>query len=192
MPQPREFDADVAIDAAMRRFWGDDSGAAPMRDLVDAMELGQASVHNAFGGKRAVFIRCLDNYLDANMRARISRLEHSSPPRPAVEAFLAEIIERSLEMRLVCLLADTAREVAPRDPDIAEVIADRMVDLEAFFRRCAVASQGSKTIASDVNTTEAARLLRVLARGHPERAVLEDARQALAAPGKRREPFARE
>jgi TetR/AcrR family transcriptional repressor of nem operon len=176
----------------MRHFWADGSGAAPMRDLVDAMELDQASVYNAFGGKRALFIRCLDRYLDANMRARISRLEHSLPPRPAIEAFLAEIIERLLEMRLVCLLADAAREVAPRDPDIAEVIADRMGELEAFFRRCAIASQGSKTIASDVNTTEAARLLRVLARGHPERAVLEGARQTVVTRGKRREPFARE
>jgi len=202
LPRPREFDEDVALDAAMRRFWADGFAAASVRDLGDAMGLGQASVYNAFGGKRTLFIRCLDRYLDANMRARIARLENSLPPREAIEAFLAEIVERSLENRLGCLLANAAQEVAPHNPEIAEVIADRMGELEAFFRRCVAAGQGDKTISPDVDPTDAARLLlttvmglRVLGRGYPERAVLEGAaRQALGALGKprqRRKPSAR-
>jgi TetR/AcrR family transcriptional repressor of nem operon len=201
VPRPREFDEDVALDAAMRRFWADGFAATSVRDLGDAMGLGQASVYNAFGGKRALFIQCLDRYLDANMRARIARVEKSVPPRKAIEAFLTEIVERSLESRLGCLLANAAQEVAPHDPEIAEVIAERLGELEAFFRRCVIAGQGDGSIASDVDPTDAARLLlttvmglRVLARGYPDRAVLEGAtRQALGVlgkPGRRRKPSA--
>src|ERR1700687_4749383 len=111
LPRPREFDEGVALEAAMRCFWAAGYAATSVRDLGDAMGLGQASVYNAFGGKRALFIQCLDRYLDANMRARIARVEQSAPPRKAIEAFLAEIVERSLESRLGCLLANAAQEV---------------------------------------------------------------------------------
>ena len=187
MARPREFDEDMALEAAMRRFWADGFAATSVRDLGEAMGLGQASVYNAFGGKRALFTQCLDRYLDANMRARITRLENHLPPRQAIETFLAEIVERSLESRLGCLLANAALEVAPRDPEIAEVVAERMGELAAFFRRCVVAGQRDGSITPGIDPEDTARLLlttvmglRVLARGFPDRAVLEGAaRQAL-------------
>src|SRR5271167_1463312 len=118
----------------MQRFWADGFAGTSVRDLGDAMGLGQASVYNAFGDKRTLFTQCLDRYLDANMRARIVRVEMTLPPRQAIETFLTEIVERSLESRLGCLLANAALEVAPHDRDIAAVVAERMGELEAFFR----------------------------------------------------------
>jgi TetR/AcrR family transcriptional repressor of nem operon len=178
----------------MRRFWADGFAATSVRNLGEAMGLGQASVYNAFGDKRALFTQCLDRYLDANMRARIARVKQSFPPRQAIEAFLAEIVERSLESRLGCLLANAALEVAPHDPEIAAVVAERMGELEAFFRHCIIAGQRDGSISPDIEATDTARLLlttvmglRVLARGFPNRTILEGAaRQALSILGKPR------
>ena len=75
MPRPREFDEGVALEAAMQRFWAGGFAATSVRDIGNAMGLGQASVYNAFGDKRTLFTQCLDRYLDANMRARIARVE---------------------------------------------------------------------------------------------------------------------
>jgi TetR/AcrR family transcriptional regulator, transcriptional repressor for nem operon len=183
----------------MQRFWAAGYTATSVRDLGEAMRLGPASVYNAFGDKRTLFTQCLDRYLDANMRARIARVENTLPPRRAIETFLTEIVERSLASRLGCFLANAALEVAPHDPDIAKVVAERMRELEAFFRRCVVAGQSDGSISPDVNPADAARLflttvmgLRVLARGHPERAVLEgavgQALSVLGKPGPRRMP----
>ncbi len=116
--------------------------------------------------------------------------------------FLAEIVERSLESRLGCLLVNSALEVAPHDPDIADIVAARMGELEAFFRRCVIAGQRDSSISPDADAKDVARLLlttvtglRVLAPDHPERAVLEGAaRQALSTLGKpdrERKPSAR-
>jgi TetR/AcrR family transcriptional regulator, transcriptional repressor for nem operon len=184
----RAFDEEAVLDAAMRCFWANGFASTSVRDLGDAMGLGQASVYNAFGDKRALFTRCLDRYLDANMRARIDRLEKSLPPRQAIEAFLTEIVERSMESRLGCLLANAALEIAPHDLDIAEVVAARMGELEAFFRRCVISGQRDGGISAGIDPADTARLLlttvmglRVLARGFPDRAVLEGAaRQALS------------
>ena len=125
--------------------------------------------------------------------------KRSLPPRQAIETFLTEIVERSLESRLGCLLANAALEVAPHDPEIAAVVAERMGELEAFFRRCVIAGQRDGSISPGVDPADAGRLLlttvmglRVLARGFPNRAVLEGAaRQALSVLGKhirRRKP----
>ena len=202
MPRPREFDEGVALDAAMQRFWRAGYAATSMRDLGDAMRLGPASVYNAFGDKRTLFTQCLDRYLDANMRARIARVENTLPPRQASETFLTEIVEGSLESRLGCFLANAALEVAPHDACIADVVAARMGELEAFFRRCVRVGQRDGSITTEENATDVARLLlttvmglRVLARGYPKRAVLEGAaRQALSMLGKpdrKRRPSAR-
>jgi TetR/AcrR family transcriptional repressor of nem operon len=192
LPRPREFDESVAIEAAMQRFWAAGYAATSVRDLGDAMGLGPASVYNAFGDKRTLFTQCLDRYLDANMRARIARVEKTLPPRQAIETFLTEIVERSLENRLGCLLVNSALEVAPRDKRIADIVAERMSELEAFFRRCVVAGQHDGSISSDEDAADVARLLlttvmglRVLARGNPKRTLLEGAvRQALTMLGK--------
>jgi TetR/AcrR family transcriptional repressor of nem operon len=202
LARPREFDEGVALEAAMQRFWVAGYAATSVRDLGDAMGLGQASVYNAFGDKRTLFTQCLDRYLDANMRARIARVERTLPPRQAIEAFLSEIVERSMESRLGCLLANAALEVAPHDTDIADVVGERMGELEAFFQRCVAAGQSDGSISRDADPEDAARLflvtvmgLRVLARGYPQRAVLEGAvRQALSIlgkPGRKRKSVAR-
>jgi TetR/AcrR family transcriptional repressor of nem operon len=201
LARPREFDEATAIEAAMRRFWADGYAATSVRDLGDAMGLGQASVYNAFGDKRTLFTQCLDHYLDANMRARIARVETTLPPREAIEAFLSEIVDRSLESRLGCLLANAALEIAPHDTTIAAVVAARLAELEAFFRRCVIAGQHDGSISPDVDASDVAQLLlttvmglRVLARGHPQRAVLEGAARGalslLGKPGRKRQPSA--
>jgi TetR/AcrR family transcriptional repressor of nem operon len=199
LARPREFDEGTAVEAAMQRFWVAGYAATSVRDLGEAMGLGQASVYNAFGDKRTLFTQCLDRYLDANMRARIYRVEKTLPPREAIETFLAEIVERSLESRLGCMLANAALELAPHDTEIATVVAKRMSELEAFFRRCVIAGQRDGSISADLDAADVARLLlttvmglRVLARGHPKRAVLRGAaRQALnmlGKPDRRRKP----
>ncbi len=67
-----------------------------------------------------------------------------------------------------------------------------MAELEAFFRRCVIAGQHNGSISPAIDASDIAQLLlttvmglRVLARGHPQRAVLEGAaRGALSLLGK--------
>jgi TetR/AcrR family transcriptional repressor of nem operon len=181
----------------MFRFWDHGYAATSVRDLGQAMGLGAASLYNSFGDKHALFARCLDRYLDGNMRERIARLEATRPPRGAIEAFLAEVVARSLADRRGCLLVNTALEVAPHDAAIGAIVAGRLAELEGFFRRCVVAGQRSGSIARARAARDLARLLlttvmglRVLARARPEPALLRGAvREALAlldAPAARR------
>ncbi len=188
MSRPREFDDADVLEAATDRFWQHGYAATSVRDLGQAMGLVPASLYNAFGSKHALFARCLDRYLDGNMRERVARLEATKPPRAAIETFLNEIVSRSLADPRGCLLVNSALEVAPHDAQVGAVIAARLAELEAFFRRCVAAGQRDGSIASRYPAEDLARLmlttvmgLRVLARALPEPALLQGAaRQALA------------
>jgi TetR/AcrR family transcriptional regulator, transcriptional repressor for nem operon len=188
MARAREFDNAVVLDAATDCFWRQGYAATSVRDLGEAMGLVPASLYNAFGSKHALFALCLDRYLDRNMRERIERLEATQAPRAAIEAFLNEIVARSLADPRGCLLVNSALEVAPHDAMIASVIAARLDELEAFFHRCVLAGQRDGSVAAAPCARDVARLLmttvmglRVLARSKPEPALLRGAaRQALA------------
>jgi len=188
MARPREFDDATVLDAATDHFWRHGYAATSVRDLGQAMGLVSASLYNAFGSKHALFTRCLDRYLDRNMRERVARLEANMSPRAAIEAFLNEIVSRSLADPRGCLLVNSALEVAPHDAAVGAVVAARLGEIEGFFRRCIVAGQDEGSIASIYAADDLARLmlttvmgLRVLARALPEPALLHGAaRQALA------------
>jgi TetR/AcrR family transcriptional repressor of nem operon len=188
MARPRAFDEDAALDAAIDCFWRHGYAATSIRELGAAMGLAAPSLYNAFGDKHALFTRCLDRYLDGGMRQRIRRLEATHAPRAAIGAFLDEVVARSLSDRRGCLLVNAALEVAPHDPEIGAVIAERLGELEAFFLRCIRAAQRDGTTAAAHRVHDLARLLlttvlglRVLARARPDPAVLRGAaRQALA------------
>jgi TetR/AcrR family transcriptional repressor of nem operon len=189
MPRPREFDEATALQAAIDCFWQRGYAATSVRDLATSMGISGPSLYNAFGDKHALFVQALGHYLDYTTRARMERLE-SLPPKQAVRSFLAEIICASVSdrERRGCFLINSALEVAPHDAKLGAVIADRLGEIEAFFRRSIKAAQAQGTVPPERNAKDLARLLlgallgiRVLARVNPDRALLEGvARPALA------------
>jgi len=190
MARPREFDEATTIEAAIECFWRRGYQATSVRDLVDKMGISAPSLYNAFGDKRALFVRALDQYLERSTRARIKRLEDSLPPKQAIRRFIEEIIERSVNDREKrgCFLINSALEVAPHDRELGALIADRLAEIEAFFRRSIEAAQADGAVPRGRVAKDLARLLlgvllgiRVLARSRPERALLEGvARPAFA------------
>jgi len=183
MARPREFDEADALDAATDCFWRDGYEATSVRDLAARMGITGASLYNAFGDKRSLYRQALGHYLEQTVRERVARLEQL-PPFPAIRTFFDEIVERSVtdKQRRGCMLVNSALELAPYDPEFQKLVAQEMIFIEAFFRRCIEAGQKYGTISAIRPGAELAKLLlsvllgiRVLARTRPERAVLEDA-----------------
>ena len=126
MARPREFNEDVALDAAMQCFWAKGYQATSVRDLEAETGLTTPSLYNAFGDKRALFRRALQRYAENSARVRIARLEANLPPKEAIREFIREIVEHSLndKERRGCLIVNSALEIAPHDPDIGAEIAN--------------------------------------------------------------------
>ena len=190
MVRPREFDENEVLDAAAHQFWVYGYEATTVRDLAQCMGITGASLYNAFGDKRTLFERALTHYIARSFGDRVSRFEVNLPPLDAIKAFFREIVERSVSDRdrKGCLLVNSALEVAPHDAGFQATIANVLVAVEAFFRRCVHAGQQAGEISTAQSADDLARLLlgvhlgiRVLARTRPDRALLEGiVRPALA------------
>lgn len=190
MARPRTFDEGEALDAAIGCFWRRGYSATSMRDLEVEMGIGSASLYNVFCDKRTLFLRALDRYLDGTMRERIARLERTLPPKEAVNVFIAEIVERSLDdpERRGCMLVNAAAEIAPLDAEFGREISSRLEELQGFFRRMIAKARADGSVPKERDSSEIARLMlgvalgiRVLARAKPDRALLKGiARSALA------------
>ncbi|MCX7311617.1 MAG: TetR/AcrR family transcriptional regulator [Hyphomicrobiales bacterium] len=189
MARPRDFEETDALDAAIGCFWRRGYEATSVRDLAAAMGISGTSLYNAFDDKRTLFVRALDRYMAETARERIHRLERTLPPKQAIRRFIGEVIDRSVDdvERRGCFLINSALEVAPHDPELGEEIAQRLSEIEAFFRRTIKAGQAAGEIPAARDARDLSRLLlgvllgiRVLARARPERALLEGvARPAL-------------
>ena len=190
MARPREFDEAAVLDAAIQCFWAKGFEATSVRDLADEMGITGASLYNAFGDKRALYRRALDQYVAGSLGERVSRLENTQPPRKVIGAFFQEIIARSLsdKQRKGCMLVNSALELAPHDREFQRVVAGVLVEAEGFFRRLVQAGQKDGTISTSQPADDLARVLlgvllgiHVLARVRPERELLEGMARAVLA-----------
>jgi TetR/AcrR family transcriptional repressor of nem operon len=181
--RPRCFDEDKALDAAIACFWRRGYEATSIRDLTGEMGINGPSLYNAFGDKRALFIRALERYAAISMRERIDRLESKHGPAAAICAFFDELIARTVSdtARRGCLLVNTALEVAPHDAEIGALVASYLNDIFAFFHRNLRTAQSVGHVRPQLRCDEAARLLqaavlgiRVMARINPQRSLLEN------------------
>jgi TetR/AcrR family transcriptional regulator, transcriptional repressor for nem operon len=182
--RPREFDEAEVLEAAMCCFWTKGYQRTSTRELADQMGLTGASLYNAFGDKRSLYRRALNHYLQQSVHERVSRLEATEKPLPAIRAFFDEIIERSVtdRQRRGCMLVNSALEVAPHDEELRGVVSQELVYIESFFRRRVAAGQSDGTITPRQPAADLSKLLlsvllgiRVLARTRPQRRVLEAA-----------------
>jgi TetR/AcrR family transcriptional regulator, transcriptional repressor for nem operon len=137
MARLKAFDEDRALDLAVDQFWSRGYETTSVRDLANAMGIGGASLYNAYGDKRELFVRALERYANRSMRERVARIEARCKPKEAIGAFLTEIIDRSGKDADCkgCLLVNTALDVAPHDPEIDKLVAGYLSEIQSFFKR---------------------------------------------------------
>jgi len=182
MPRTKDFEPQEALDAAMDLFWRKGYEAVSMRELLDAMSIGRGSFYGTFGDKHALFLAALDRFREVRTSWIEEVLEESG-----LEA-IEEVFRRSVdglvesEMRRGCLLANSAVELAPHDPEVAGRISRYIGRSEDVFESALTRAREAGEISADSDLKALARFLvntlhglRVLARAGSDREVLDDA-----------------
>lgn len=85
--RPRSFDADAALEAALRVFWRQGYEGASLADLTAAMGITRTSMYAAFGNKEQLFRHALERYTEGPGGYGAQALEQPTA-RAAVEAIL--------------------------------------------------------------------------------------------------------
>ena len=91
--RPREFDADRALDRAMRVFWRRGFLGASLTDLTRAMRINRPSLYAAFGDKEKLFRKALERYFDGP-----SAYAHESLDAPTARAVVEQILYGAINM----------------------------------------------------------------------------------------------
>lgn len=174
MPWEKNFDTDLALEQAMKVFWDKGYDATSMTDLTKAMGINKGSLYNAFGGKRALFLKALLKYDLDHRREALAQLEAMDDPIAAFGMLFDGLIAESLadQEKKGCLLVNTALELPSHDAEIRAIVTGGLRDFEAFFRRGIEVGQARGEVLGSVDAPTTAKGLltlvvgfRVLARG---------------------------
>lgn len=160
MARPRKRDQAEALNAAMELFWT--TGFCPLgtREIEEKTGITRFSLQTTFGGKKALFLAALDQYLELFET-------HAAPPTDADDlSALAQWFETQGAPEHFpaiaaqgCLMVNSIVEFAGSDAEVAER-TDRFLDL-LRNRFCAALDRASQAgaLSPKIDTTGAAEHL---------------------------------
>lgn len=183
MPRTKEFEPEAALHSAMELFWSKGYEATSMSELLGGMGIGRGSFYGTFGNKRSLFLAALDRFEQTRTAWVLEALEERESPMEAIRYVFERTVDGlvGFEPRRGCLLANTAVELAPHDPEVAERISHYIRRTEDAFERAIQRACFAGDISEEQNTRALARFLvnslhglRVTARAGADRETLED------------------
>jgi AcrR family transcriptional regulator len=135
MAGKKQFDVDIALDAAMVRFWRAGYADTSLDDLSMATGLNRSSLYSSFGDKDSFYLRCLDRYAvryGDRYEQALSRGASGEPLR-AIQAFFEVTLHRIADPDVPdgCLVAQTAMSA----PVLSPAIAARAIEAVGLQRR---------------------------------------------------------
>ncbi|MFD6292194.1 TetR/AcrR family transcriptional regulator [Streptomyces sp. NPDC060205] len=122
MAGKKQFDVDVALDAAMAQFWRAGYADTSLDDLSRTTGLNRSSLYSSFGDKESLYLRCLDRYATRyGTRYDQALSPASEEPLQAVRAFFEVTLQRIADPDVPdgCLIAQTAMAAPALSPAIA-------------------------------------------------------------------------
>jgi TetR/AcrR family transcriptional repressor of nem operon len=167
MGRPREFKPDEVLTDAYEVFWAKGYQGTSTRALSEATGLTAASIYNAYGDKRGLFIAAMGHYLDNTVRDRIARHSAMSNPADAITGYFRETVKRALAdpHHRGCLLVNTALEVTSDDIELQTLVINETKTISAFFRRTIIAGQKSGAFPTNQSADDIANNLMALILG---------------------------
>jgi AcrR family transcriptional regulator len=164
--RPREFDADKALDRALKVFWRKGYEGASLPDLTRAMGINRPSLYAAFGNKEALFRKVLDRYAEGPA-AYVREALNEPTARAVAERLLGGSIELLTGPRSPrgCLLVHGALACGEAAESIRRELAARRATGETAIRQRFERALAEGDLPSDVCPADLARYVVTVLRG---------------------------
>ena len=180
--RPKEFDHDEALESAMDVFWTKGYEATSVQDLLDHMGINRGSMYGTFGDKHALFVEAVEHYARTVMQHAYDTLEAPGSPLGNVRKLITMWAElaASGECR-GCLITNTAVELAPHNPAVAEAVKSALRLLEKALHKTLERAVEAGELPAETNTRALARFLTssgqglvVMGKANVSRATIKD------------------
>ncbi|MFG2222551.1 TetR/AcrR family transcriptional regulator [Streptomyces sp. NPDC048644] len=188
MGRGKEFDPDVALQAALELFWRKGYEATSMQDLVDHLGINRGSIYATYGSKHELYLKALDRYCEGEGSVALELLSRPGSALSAVRDFLlahAAQCHRD-EERKGCLVTNSATELLPGDAGVGRRIETALRDVENALTGALIRAKGQGELDENAQPRSLARFLvtfiqglRVIAKTQDERRLDDAVDQAL-------------
>lgn len=177
MARPKEFDEDVALNAAVAVFseHGFEGSSAGM--LIEAMGIGRQSLYDTFGDKWRLYQAALRRYSDSEREAHLGTLRGGARAIEGIEAMLQRVVDTASQP---CLGLGSLCEFGASRPDLTEIRTPAGVALVSALTARVREAQREGDIAGDLDSRAVAEFLlstvagiRIAGRGGADRATLD-------------------
>jgi AcrR family transcriptional regulator len=135
--RPREFDADLALDRALRVFWRRGYEGTTLPHLTEAMGINRPSLYAAFGSKEELFRKALDRYAEGPA-AFLREALNEGTARAVAERLLDGLIQVVTDRRNPrgCLMVQGALACGEAAESVRrELVSRRLASEEAVRER---------------------------------------------------------
>lgn len=166
MARTKEFDPDAVLQRALELFWRKGYEATSMSDLVEYLGIARASIYATYGGKRELYAKALDRYLENGIDF-MGEMSRPGPVLPAIRALVERFAEEAGhdEEKLGCFLVNTAVELATRDPGLARKVASTWDFIEAALQSGLTRARAQGEIPPDRDPRALAQFLLTVLQG---------------------------
>ncbi len=154
--RPLAFDPTQALDAAMRVFWLKGYEGTSLSDLTGAMRINKPSLYARFDDKRALFLAAIEHYVATIGAPNVQKLLEGKTVRETIAGYFSTITAAltSADSPPGCLIGSVATDLAGRDEEIRELVANLVSSTEAFltqrFKELGDAPMDEQTLAEAV------------------------------------------
>lgn len=183
MAGKKTFLPEKALEKAMNLFWERGYEGTSVEDLVQCTGLGRGSLYDTFGDKHALYLTALDRYCAWNAE----RMETFRQQSGSIQEVLHNLFQGYIDLllddpaRRGCFLVNASIELAPFDSEVSQRVQAAHKGMEEMFYYLLIKAQMASELAWTYDAHQFARFLlgtlisiRVLARAHAERRVLQD------------------
>ena len=184
MARHKEFDRELALNAAIGVFREHGFEGTSTGMLVDAMGIGRQSLYDTFGDKWQLYQSSLQRYSAEETMKHGRALTNGPTAVDGIRAMLDRVVE---EAEHACLGVNTICEFGRSKPELTRIQDASGHVLKTRLMQAVLQSQAEGDVAGDIDAEEVAEFLvaciagiRIAARSGADRASLKSlARQAL-------------
>lgn len=138
MARPREFDPQVALQAAIQVFWEKGYYDTSVDEVVKRSGVSKYGIYGTFGPKRELFKKVLKQYATDRHQDIQSPIRRSGASLPEIHEFFEQVPYQITQSDYPhgCLVCSTGVEVAQRDPEINTFVKDFFADIAKVLKGC--------------------------------------------------------